>query len=158
VVRVDREERRLIPQPRTDDLIAHFLKELPSVDAVIISDYSKGVISPNLLEAILPAARRANKPVCADPKPRYFSSYTPVTILTPNQAEAANVLGYPILNEDDLREAGDRIQKMIDCAALLITRGEKGMALFADGSMTLVPARAKEVFDVTGAGDTVISI
>jgi D-beta-D-heptose 7-phosphate kinase/D-beta-D-heptose 1-phosphate adenosyltransferase len=134
------------------------LEALEDADAAIISDYSKGCISPNLLEKILPEARRRNKKICLDPKTRYFSSYTPVTILTPNQAEASVVLGYPIVSEEDLKEAGARILKMIDCEALLITRGEKGMALFRKGEVVITPARAREVFDVTGAGDTVISI
>jgi D-beta-D-heptose 7-phosphate kinase/D-beta-D-heptose 1-phosphate adenosyltransferase len=110
------------------------------------------------LSAILPEAKRRKKLVCLDPKTRYFSSYSPVTILTPNQAEASSVLGYPIISEEDLREAGRKILHLIECEALLITRGEKGMALFHKGALTLVPARAREVFDVTGAGDTVISV
>jgi D-beta-D-heptose 7-phosphate kinase/D-beta-D-heptose 1-phosphate adenosyltransferase len=158
VVRVDREDRTLIESKLETILTRAFLELLPSVDGVIISDYSKGTITPNLLANILPSARKQKKLVCLDPKVRYFSSYSPVSIMTPNQAEAASVLGYPIVTRDDLEAAAHRILKMIDCEALLITRGENGMALFADGKMTLVPARAREVYDVTGAGDTVISI
>src|SRR5262249_53336816 len=73
-------------------------------------------------------------------------------------SEAASLLGYPIMNESDLQEAGKRILDLIECDALLITRGEKGMVLFTDGKMTVVPTRAREVYDVTGAGDTVISV
>ncbi len=131
---------------------------LDHVDGVILSDYSKGTITPNLLEEILPEARKRNKLVCVDPKVRFFSSYTPVTILTPNVSEASTVLGYPIQTDAELAEAGERILKTIDCQAVLITRGDKGMALFHEGRMVLVPARAREVYDVTGAGDTVISI
>jgi D-glycero-beta-D-manno-heptose-7-phosphate kinase len=158
VVRVDREEKHLIPETLQSELSRLFLEALENADGAIISDYSKGCISPNLLEEILPEAKRRNKKICLDPKTRYFSSYTPVTILTPNQAEASVVLGYPIVSDEDLREAGRRILKMIDCEALLITRGEKGMALFHGGEVTTTSARAREVFDVTGAGDTVISI
>ncbi len=158
VVRVDREERGLIGKDLQKQLARRFIELLDLVDGIIISDYSKGTISPNLLEAVLPAARKRSKLVCLDPKVRYFTAYTPVTILTPNQTEAATVLGYPIHSEEDLSEAGNRILAMLDTQALLITRGEKGMALFSEGKMTLVPARAREVFDVTGAGDTVISI
>jgi rfaE bifunctional protein kinase chain/domain len=79
-------------------------------------------------------------------------------VITPNQAEASSLLGYPIVTDADLEEAGHRILKLIDCKALLITRGEKGMALFSGGNLTMVPTRAHEVYDVTGAGDTVISI
>lgn len=158
VVRVDREERSAIEEPVQSQVAEAFVEVLPQVDAVIISDYSKGTLTPGLLSKVLPAAKSQRKLVCLDPKIRHFAAYTPVTVITPNQAEASSLLGYPILTEEDLREAGRRILKLIDCQALLITRGEKGMALFLDGNLTLVPARTREVYDVTGAGDTVISI
>jgi len=158
VVRVDRELKTHIDDANRSLLASRFLEILHGVDGVIISDYSKGTITPTLLEEILPAARKQNKLVCVDPKVRFFSSYTPVTILTPNVAEASSVLGYPIQTEAELSEAGKRILKTIACQALLITRGDKGMAIFHDGQMTLVPARAREVYDVTGAGDTVIAV
>ncbi len=158
VVRVDREDRTSIAENSESALSQRFLDSLSTVDGVIISDYSKGTITPSLLAKILPGAKRQNRLVCLDPKVRYFGSYTPVTVITPNQAEAASLLGYPIVSDADLEEAGRRILKMIDCKALLITRGEKGMALFSGGDLTMVPTRAREVYDVTGAGDTVISI
>ncbi|HEY7161781.1 MAG TPA: PfkB family carbohydrate kinase, partial [Acidobacteriota bacterium] len=102
-------------------------------------------------------ARKREKLVCLDPKTRNFSSYTPVTVITPNQAEASSLLGYPIVSEEDLMEAAKRILKLIECKALLITRGDKGMALFSNGEFKLVPTKAREVYDVTGAGDTVIT-
>jgi len=157
VVRVDREERNYIPDGLMSELASILLTELPRADAVVISDYSKGCISSTLLAAILPAVKKAGKPVCVDPKPRHFPYYSPVTMLTPNQSEAAALLGYPIASEADLREAGRRLLEKIECDGLLITRGEKGMVLFTDNQMTLVPTRAREVYDVTGAGDTVVS-
>jgi rfaE bifunctional protein kinase chain/domain len=158
VVRVDRELKTHIDDTNRSRLASRFLEILGRVDGIIVSDYSKGTITPNLLEEILPEARKQNKLVCVDPKVRFFSSYTPVTILTPNVSEASSVLGYPIQTEEELAEAGERILKTIECQALLITRGDKGMALFHDRRMTLVPARAREVYDVTGAGDTVIAV
>ena len=158
VVRVDREMKTHIDDTNRSRLANRFLELLRRADGVIVSDYSKGTITPTLLELILPEARKQNKLVCVDPKVRFFSSYTPVTILTPNVSEASSVLGYPIQTEAELAEAGKRILKTIECQALLITRGDKGMALFHDSQMTLVPARAREVYDVTGAGDTVISV
>jgi D-beta-D-heptose 7-phosphate kinase/D-beta-D-heptose 1-phosphate adenosyltransferase len=157
VVRVDREDRSFIGAQQRARVEEAFLELLPRVDSVLVSDYSKGMLSPELLSRILPEARKQGKPVCLDPKIRHFSSYTPVTMITPNQAEAASLLGYPIHTREDLEEAGRRILKLIDCRALLVTRGDRGMALFADGKLTLVPTRAREVFDVTGAGDTVIA-
>jgi D-glycero-beta-D-manno-heptose-7-phosphate kinase len=158
VVRVDREDRSLIDHGLEKQLSKHFSEAVGDTDAILISDYLKGTITPGLLAEILPLARKAGKIVCLDPKTRHFAAYSPVTVVTPNQAEAGSFVGYPIQTEDDLREAGKKILEVIDCRALLITRGEKGMALFADGSLTLVPARAREVYDVTGAGDTVISM
>jgi len=157
VVRVDREQRAPIVDEIQNQLVKRFVDAIDSVDGIIVSDYSKGTLTPSLLSRILPEARKRNKLLCLDPKTRHFSSYTPVTVITPNQAEAATLLGYPILTEEDLAEAARRILKMIDCKALLITRGDKGMALFMNGELTVVPAKAREVYDVTGAGDTVVS-
>lgn len=157
VVRVDREQRTPISEELQNQLANHFLEIIDSVDGVIISDYAKGTLTPALLAKILPEARKRDKLVCLDPKTRYFSSYTPVTIITPNQNEASSLLGYPIVSEEDLKEAAQRILKLIDCTALLITRGDKGMALFSNGEFKLVPTKAREVYDVTGAGDTVIT-
>jgi D-beta-D-heptose 7-phosphate kinase/D-beta-D-heptose 1-phosphate adenosyltransferase len=158
VVRVDREDRSWIDEKTASKIEKKFAEILPQADAVLVSDYSKGTLSPSVLSSVLSAAKSQRKMVCLDPKVRNFSSYTPVTVITPNQTEASSLLGYPILTKEDLGEAGRRILKLIDCEALLITRGEKGMALFMDGGVTLVPARAREVYDVTGAGDTVISL
>jgi D-beta-D-heptose 7-phosphate kinase/D-beta-D-heptose 1-phosphate adenosyltransferase len=158
VVRVDREERSQIDSSMRAELAAQFLLLVDQVDGVIVSDYSKGTITPELLKQILPEAKRRKKLVCLDPKTRDFSSYSPVSVITPNQSEAGSILGYTIFTQADLEEAGRRIREMIDCEALLITRGDKGMALFAEGRMTLVPTRAREVYDVTGAGDTVIAV
>lgn len=157
VVRVDREQRTPISDQLQNQLANQFSKIIDSVDGVIISDYAKGTLTPSLLAKILPEARKRNKLVCLDPKTRHFSSYTPVTVITPNQTEASSLLGYPIVNEEDLMEAAKRILKMIDCKALLITRGDKGMALFTDGKLKIVPTKAREVYDVTGAGDTVVT-
>jgi len=157
VVRVDREQRASISDELQNQLVNQFLEVIDSVDGIIISDYAKGTLTPALLAKILPEARKREKLVCLDPKTRHFSSYTPVTVITPNQAEASSLLGYPIVSEEDLMEAANRILKLIDCTALLITRGDKGMALFSNGELTLVPTKAREVFDVTGAGDTVVT-
>jgi D-beta-D-heptose 7-phosphate kinase/D-beta-D-heptose 1-phosphate adenosyltransferase len=158
VVRVDREEQSPPGVEVERDLAAAFRDHLPSVDAVIISDYAKGCVTPGLLSNILPAANAQGRLVCVDPKVRYFSSYSPVTVVTPNQLEAAGVISHPISNDSELEAAGHRILQMIDCKSLLITLGNRGMALFDQGEITLIPACAREVYDVTGAGDTVISI
>lgn len=158
VVRVDREQRDPVEESVAKALKESFLEQLPEVDGIIVSDYSKGTVTSGLLSEILPAAKKAGKVVCLDPKPRHFSSYSPVTAITPNQKEAGRVVGFSIETSEDLEKAGRRILEMVDCQALLITMGEKGMALFADGSLTVEPAHTREVYDVTGAGDTVITV
>jgi D-glycero-beta-D-manno-heptose-7-phosphate kinase len=157
VVRVDREQRTAFSAELQNQLANRFMEIIDSVDGIIISDYAKGTLTPELLAKILPEARKRNKLVCLDPKTRHFASYTPVTVITPNQSEASSLLGYPIVSEEDLVEAAQRILKLIDCTAVLITRGDKGMALFTKDEFKLVPTKAREVYDVTGAGDTVIT-
>jgi rfaE bifunctional protein kinase chain/domain len=131
---------------------------LPSVDAIIVSDYAKGLLSPQLLKKTLPLAKTAGKVVCVDPKMNDFSAYKPATVITPNTAEAERASGISISGNRDLMRAGKRILELSGSKHLLITRGEEGMALFeSDSSVTYIPTIAQEVFDVTGAGDTVIS-
>jgi D-beta-D-heptose 7-phosphate kinase/D-beta-D-heptose 1-phosphate adenosyltransferase len=157
VVRFDREEDRGL-----GDGAAAFREAaraaLEGVDALIVSDYDKGAISPELLQDLLPAAREAAIPIGIDPKLRNFAHYRPATLVTPNLREAAHGAGFPIRTDEDLLRAGARLREMLAADGILITRGEKGMSLFeADGRVSHIPAAAREVFDVTGAGDTVIA-
>ena len=132
---------------------------MPSVDAVIVSDYAKGLLSPQLLKRTLPLAKAARKIVCIDPKMTDFSAYKPATVITPNTAEAERASGINIAENRDLVRAGKLILSKSGIKHLLVTRGEEGMALFAnDSRVAYIPTIAQEVFDVTGAGDTVISM
>jgi D-beta-D-heptose 7-phosphate kinase/D-beta-D-heptose 1-phosphate adenosyltransferase len=111
-----------------------------------------------MLKRILPAARAARKIVCVDPKLRDFSLYCPATVITPNKSEAEHASGLTISDDDGLLRAGHKILKHIRTENLLITRGEAGITLFEGRArVTRIPTVAREVFDVTGAGDTVIS-
>lgn len=158
VVRADRESRAPISTAIEEAIIAHFTGALDTAEAVVVSDYNKGLLTPNVLAETLAAARRRNIPVCLDPKMRSFANYQPVTVITPNHQEAAEAAGLAIEDEASLNEAGRRLLGAIDCRAVLITRGEEGMALFTDGGeVTRIPTVAREVYDVTGAGDTVIA-
>lgn len=160
VCRTDREDKSPLPQPMQDRIAAWFCDHLAAVDAVIVSDYAKGLITPGLLKRILPAARSAGKIVCIDPKLRSFASYRPATVITPNLAEAEHASGISIGDEKALVRAGNKILKQTGIEHLLVTRGERGMALFEghrNAKVTRIPTLAREVFDVTGAGDTVIS-
>jgi len=158
VCRTDREDRSPIPAPLQSRIADRFRAALPSVDAVIVSDYAKGLITASLLKQVLPLAKSARKIVCIDPKLRDFSVYRPATIITPNAAEAEHASGIAISGTQDLIRAGKKILRQSGIEHLLITRGEEGMALFESNSrVTHIPTVAQEVFDVTGAGDTVIS-
>jgi len=158
VCRTDREDRSPIPPALHRRVVARFQKMLQSCAAVVVSDYAKGVISPTLLREILPMARASGKIVCVDPKLKDLGLYRPATVITPNTLEAERASGVTISTRQDLVRAGRRILRSLRVEYLLITRGEEGMALFQGASsVTHIPTVAREVFDVTGAGDTVIS-
>jgi D-beta-D-heptose 7-phosphate kinase/D-beta-D-heptose 1-phosphate adenosyltransferase len=158
VCRVDRESL----QPMSMELFkkAHqfIQKYLARTQALLVSDYGKGFINQRLLSNILPMAQRAGKIVSVDPKSRNFAMYRPATILTPNKKEAEVASGIPIQDEASLKKAAEAILAGTMVENLLITRGEEGMSLFRPtGYSRHIPAFAREVFDVTGAGDTVIA-
>lgn len=158
VVRADRENRAAVAQTVEDRVIEAFSREIEEADAVVVSDYNKGLLTPGLLSRALGRARERKLTVCLDPKMRSFAQYQPVTVITPNNQEAAEAAGIAIEDETSLIEAGRRILDSIECRAVLVTRGEEGMTLFADGGLvTHIPTVAREVYDVTGAGDTVIA-
>jgi len=158
VVRVDREEIRPLSAVLHRKLSERVEQALARVQAVLISDYGKGVICDRFLETWLPRFREAGLPICVDPKETHFHSYREVTILTPNLKEAAFASGRPILDEASLEDAGSRLLDSLGAEHLLITRGEDGMSLFyREASPLHIPSVAREVYDVTGAGDTVVS-
>jgi D-glycero-beta-D-manno-heptose-7-phosphate kinase len=158
VCRTDREDRSPLSPELQSRVVNKFRTLLRSVDAVIVSDYAKGLLSAALLKQTLPLAKAAGKIVCIDPKFRDFSLYKPATVITPNTTEAEHASGITISGTQDLIRAGKKILRGSGIEHLLITRGEEGMALFESNSrITHIPTVAQEVFDVTGAGDTVIS-
>jgi D-beta-D-heptose 7-phosphate kinase/D-beta-D-heptose 1-phosphate adenosyltransferase len=158
VCRTDREDRSPLSGELQARIAARFQSVLPSADAVIVSDYAKGLISLSLLKQILPLAKSRGKIVCVDPKMKKFSIYKPATIITPNTVETEHASGLSINGTHDLVRAGKKILKESGIEHLLVTRGEEGMTLFeSNSSVTHIPTVAQEVFDVTGAGDTVIS-
>jgi D-beta-D-heptose 7-phosphate kinase/D-beta-D-heptose 1-phosphate adenosyltransferase len=159
VVRFDREKTGALPPAELDQLLDFLAKNLTSFQAVIISDYNKGIISDQLMAALMTGLQdRPDIPVIVDPKPKNIERFTGATILTPNSHEAELMSGLEINDETSLIRAAQVIQDKLRVEALLITRGEAGMALFEKGKPPfLIPTVAKEVFDVTGAGDTVIA-
>lgn len=129
---------------------------IPSAQALVLSDYAKGAL--NDVSALIALARNQNIPIIVDPKGTDFKKYRGATVLTPNLSEFEAVVG-PCANEKELVRKGLALMSELDLQAMLITRGEHGMTLLRPDSEELhLPARAREVFDVTGAGDTVISV
>jgi D-glycero-beta-D-manno-heptose-7-phosphate kinase len=157
VVRTDRESRTPVDS-RIEDLVIDRLKaELPRADALIVSDYDKGAVTPHILETVLPIAYE-RMPVLIDPKLRNFRSYRPATLITPNHFEALRMSNSEEDSDDGLHLAAQRIREDLKCDAVLITRGARGMMLLETGSDPVyVQTAAREVYDVTGAGDTVIA-
>jgi rfaE bifunctional protein kinase chain/domain len=159
VCRTDREDHSRISADIQFRIIQAFEKILPSVDGVIVSDYAKGMVSRALLRRVLPLAKANGKVVCVDPKLNDFSAYIPATAITPNTMELERASGIPITGTTSLAKAARKILMETRIENLLITRGEEGMALFQkDAGVTYIPTIAQEVFDVTGAGDTVVAI
>jgi D-beta-D-heptose 7-phosphate kinase/D-beta-D-heptose 1-phosphate adenosyltransferase len=158
VVRADRERADDVDADLEGELAASVRSSLSSCQALVVSDYQKGVVTAGLLKSILPLARRRGIPVLVDPKVGHFALYRGVTIVTPNQLETEQATGIRIRGDADLAAAGERVLKLLGCEAALVTRGEQGMSLFERGRRPAhVPTAAREVFDVTGAGDTVIA-
>ena len=158
VVRADRERRAPVEGPLEERIIAALQKLLREADALVVSDYDKGAVTPRVLDEVLPAAQVAGTPALVDPKVRNFDSYRPATLVTPNHHEALRLTNSEDDTDDGMTRAARAIRERLDCRSVLITRGERGMMLLGeDGEPVYVPTAAREVYDVTGAGDTVIA-
>jgi D-beta-D-heptose 7-phosphate kinase/D-beta-D-heptose 1-phosphate adenosyltransferase len=156
VVRFDREEDTPANDESAVALRDRALAALEGARALVVSDYDKGALSPALLQAVLPEARRGKLPTVVDPKVRLMPFYRPATVVTPNVKEASEAAGVKVRTDADLIVAGQRLLERLECPHLLITRGERGMLLLsADGASMEVPTKAREIYDVSGAGDTV---
>ncbi len=157
VLRADEESREALSSAVSDELWRRVERALPDAAAVLISDYGKGVVSPAMLDRLLPELRRRGIPSAVDPKEEHFQRYRNVSVITPNLAEASQAWGRKIRNHEDLIEAGFGLRQKLEAESVLITRGEEGMSLFTREAHTHFPTRARRVYDVTGAGDTVIA-
>ena len=157
VLRADEETRDICSDSTRAHLIGSIEGGLDGADAVILSDYGKGVLSHSFLDALLPELARRGIPTAVDPKEEQFFRYKGVTVITPNVSEASQAWGRRIRNEADLTEAGFGLREKLGSRSVLITRGEDGMSLFEEEGHTHIPTKAREVFDVTGAGDTVVA-
>ncbi len=158
VVRVDRESRQILCNQTIERLCKLLEMHLDTIDGVIVSDYAKGVISKALMDKVRALFVQKGIPVLVDPKPINKEFYRGVTLIAPNKAEAEAISGILISDESSLEIALKRIYKELALEAVLITRGSKGMALWQpEQGLLSIPTMAKEVYDVTGAGDTVMA-
>ena len=158
VVRFDVERRTEVTRTIQRRILRHIESRLGDISCLVVSDYAKGVITSALMADLVRLSTNRRIPLVVDPKVEHFSYYKGVTVVTPNHLEAAQAAG---LHGDDDRvvaEAGETIRQRLGCRSVLVTRGERGMSLFeSDGTSLHIPTTARQVYDVTGAGDTVVA-
>lgn len=158
MLRLDSERSGARSPSDYERLVETSLNLLPGVDALVISDYAKGAITPGVCRALIPAARRQGIPVLVDPKGADYTSYSGATTICPNLAELARALHVDSDNLDALLSAAESLVQRLDIKFLTATLSEKGIALIHAGNRLIAPAQARQVFDVSGAGDTVIAV
>jgi D-beta-D-heptose 7-phosphate kinase/D-beta-D-heptose 1-phosphate adenosyltransferase len=157
VVRFDREIKSDISKPTLSLILEYVTSCLPDIKGIIISDYSKGLITKTLIKKLLNLTK-SKIFIAVDPKIGHFDYYKGASLITPNVNEASFASSIDIKDDKTLAEAGNTLLKKLQCRAVIITRGDEGMSLFEkSGKSTHIPTCAREVYDVSGAGDTVIS-
>jgi rfaE bifunctional protein kinase chain/domain len=156
IVRMDREKKHPINKDIQEKLISEFKKHINEIDLIILSDYAKGVLTPEITQKIINIAKDNNKEVIVDPKGKDFSKYENATLITPNEKEAK--IATNLEEEWDLIKGAQKLMEIIKGKGIVITRGEKGIFLLENNKFFEIPALKSEVRDVTGAGDTVISV
>jgi len=158
VVRYDREKKIPLNLKTTKGILDFIDEKKENLSALIVSDYGKGVISRQLMDGLKSITSDCDFPVTVDPNVKNFPLYKDVTVITPNHNQAGEIAGLEIINEEDLKKVGEKLLNNKKCKALLITRGKDGMTLFEqEGRITHIKSIARKVYDVTGAGDTVIA-
>lgn len=156
IVRVDTEKKKAVGETMTRKILDFVRAE--DCRGIVLSDYSKGLMSESLLSGILSHAREAGIMVFVDPKTTHFPLFSPVTLITPNHLEAESIVRHECRTDAQVEKAGEEILSIVESRYLILKRGEQGMTVFERGKKPVhIPTLAKEVFDVTGAGDTVIA-
>lgn len=155
LLRIDYEEKEIADN--LSDTLLNNIKNLGAIDVIIISDYAKGIINEKFMTKLKDYSSKENIPIIVDPKPRHKRFYKGVFMITPNLKESSEMVGFHIESEEEVEKAGKILMEELD-TNVLITRGKDGISLFEKDKEPLhIPTQAKEVFDVSGAGDTVIS-
>ncbi|RPI35529.1 MAG: D-glycero-beta-D-manno-heptose-7-phosphate kinase [Nitrospiraceae bacterium] len=157
VVRFDREDKKYVDGKILKGILKYINSVILNYDAVIVSDYKKGMISPELVKGIVKKTKPKGMFIAVDPKVGHFDFYKGVSLITPNVMEASIGSNVEIKDDKTLLKSGKSLMKKLSCKAVLITRGEQGMSLFQKEKVSHIPTVARKVYDVTGAGDTVIS-
>lgn len=156
VVRVDNEQTTSISYKQIEKILDFIVNE--DCDGILISDYNKGMITRSLMTKLLAFTKKKRIPVFVDPKIENFPLFSPITLITPNHHEAERIIHHSCLNDSEVDKAGRKIFQKIATKYIIIKRGEQGMAVFEKGKRSLhIPSLAREVYDVSGAGDTVIA-
>ncbi|MDP8240887.1 MAG: D-glycero-beta-D-manno-heptose-7-phosphate kinase [Candidatus Hatepunaea meridiana] len=157
IVRIDREMIEPFEKKIHNELLLRFQEVKDKIDVVILEDYNKGVLTPSFIQEIISSCCSAGIPVGVDPKRDNFWDYRGATLFKPNLRELEDAVGHSLAKEDDLIDAGKKVQQKLEVKHLLVTRGKEGMALFTNGEVQLIQTQAHRVHDVSGAGDTVIA-
>jgi rfaE bifunctional protein kinase chain/domain len=158
IVRYDVEQRKSVSQSIERKMIRHINARLPDLSCIVISDYAKGVITEELMQHIQKRATHHGVPIIVDPKVEHMPFYAGVTVITPNYLEAKQGAGFLPTQDIPIKHIGRALQERLQCQAVVVTRGEEGMSIFEqNGRSWTIPAVARQVYDVTGAGDTVVS-
>jgi len=158
IVRFDVEQRHDLSSQLAKKIIRHLASRLPDASCLVISDYAKGTITAELMKAIQELADQNGVPIVVDPKVEHMAYYQGVTVITPNHLEAKQAAGFLPTQDVPIEQIGVSLQKRLRCQAVVVTRGEEGMSIFeGNGQSWTIPAVARQVYDVTGAGDTVVS-
>ena len=159
ILRIDKEDNRPITEETEKKLVQYINQIIPGMDGIICSDYQKGILTEKIIKTIMHRAQKSKKSVIVDPKSSDFSLYKGANVITPNEKEVARSVPIKIKNNEDLGRAAEYLLNLTRAQAILITRGKDGMSLYqSKEELVSIPTVAKEVFDVTGAGDTVISV
>src|SRR5947209_15550226 len=159
LLRADWEHAAPVDADREGELIARALAALPRVGAVVLSDYAKGVLTPGVIREVIEAARRARIPVIVDPKAADYAVYRGATAITPNRRELSAATRREAIGDAEIHAAAEELAGIVGCEAVVVTRSEEGMSLYARGEAPVhVPAYAVKVRDVSGPGDTVVAI
>lgn len=157
VVRYDVERKGEIKPQLQKRILRYVESRLRDVTCLVVSDYAKGVVTASIMADLVRLAALRKVPVIVDPKVEHFSFYKGVTVITPNHLEATQAAGLHGDGDPTIQEAGETIRQRLGCQSVLITRGEKGMSLFESRNEAWhIPTQARQVYDVTGAGDTVV--